>query len=301
MFKVKSLQEKDHIAKFAIEPLEGGLGHTLGNSLRRVLLSGLEGAAVTSLKIDGVSHQFSTIEGVSEDVIEILLNVKKLRVKVYGEKPVKLALKASGKGKVAAKDLELSGEGEIISKDTPIATLNSSSSKLNMEMVVERGRGYSPAEERKISEIGTMAVDAIFSPVIDVSYIVEETRVGRRTDFDRLVLEITTDGTIVPKDALFQAARILSGAFKQIYEPSPEEEEVPASTSIADEILKMSVEEIDLSVRITNALRAIDISSVEDLINTPKVVLLKAKNLGVKSVGLISEKLAERGLALREA
>ena len=299
MFKVKAVLEKENFAKFAIEPLEGGLGHTLGNSLRRVLLSGLEGAAVTSVKIEGVSHQFSTIEGVSEDVIEILLNLKKLKIKVFSDKGVKLILKASGKKQVLAKDLEVVGDGEIVNKDDPIATLNSASAKLNMEMTAEKGRGYSPIEERKISEIGVIAVDAIFSPVIDVNYEVEETRVGRRTDLDRLVLDITTDGTTTPKEALDVSAKILSAAFKQIYEPAAEEEEVPDVSTVADEVLKMSVEEIDLPVRITNALRAIDIISVEDLINTPKVTLLKAQNLGIKSIGFVEDKLSERGLALK--
>ncbi len=299
MFKVKLSLEKENFARFVIEPLEGGMGHTLGNSLRRVLLSGLEGAAVTGVKIEGVSHQFSTIEGVSEDVIEILLNLKKIRIKVFSEKGVKLILKASGKKKVQAKDLEVLGDGEIVNGDVLIATLNSPSAKLNMEITVEKGRGYSPVEERKISEIGVIAVDAIFSPVIDANYTVEETRVGRRTDLDRLVLDITTDGTITPQDAIETSAEILSAVFKQIYEPAPEVEQLPDISAVSDEVLKMSVEEIDLPVRITNALRAIDISSVEDLINTPKSTLLKAKNLGVKSIGFVEDKLAERGLALK--
>lgn len=299
MFKVKAVEEKENYAKFIIEPLGGGLGHTLGNSLRRMLLTGLEGAAITSVKIEGVSHQFSTIEGVSEDIIEILLNLKKIRIKVFSEKGAKLILKASGKKQVQAKDLEVVGDGEVVSTDAPIATLNSTSAKLNMEMTVERGRGYSPIEERKISEIGVIAVDAIFSPVIDVNYSVEETRVGRRTDLDRLVIEITTDGTTTPQDALMESAKILSSAFKQIYEPEAEVEEFSSVPVVADEVLKMSVEEIDLPVRITNALRAIDINSVEDLINTPKATLLKAKNLGVKSVGFVEEQLSERGLALK--
>lgn len=299
MFKVKAVAEKENYTKFIIEPLGGGLGHTLGNSLRRMLLTGLEGAAITSVKIEGVSHQFSTIEGVSEDIIEILLNLKKIRIKVFSEKQVKLILKASGKKQVQAKDLEVVGDGEVVSTDAPIATLNSTSAKLNMEMTVERGRGYSPIEERKISEIGVIAVDAIFSPVIDVNYSVEETRVGRRTDLDRLVIEITTDGTTTPQDALMESAKILSSAFKQIYEPEAEVEEFSSVPVVADEVLKMSVEEIDLPVRITNALRAIDINSVEDLINTPKATLLKAKNLGVKSVGFVEEQLSERGLALK--
>lgn len=302
MFKVKTELEQENFAKFVIEPLEEGLGHTLGTSLRRILLTSLEGSAITSVKIDGVAHQFSTIEGVSEDVIEILLNLKNVRVKVFSPKPIKLVLKASGKKSVTAKDIEVLGDGEIVNPTQHIATLNSPSAKLNMELQAEKGKGYSIAEERKTSEIGVISVDGLFSPVVNVNYKVEPTRVGRRTDFDKLVLEVTTDGTVSPQDALFQAAAILSNTFKQIYEPSEEETIVEdSSPSVSDELTKMSVEELDLPVRITNALRAIEINTTADLVNTQRSALLKAKNLGAKSLSLISEKLAERGLSLREA
>ncbi len=300
-FKVISELEKDNLTKFAIEPLEAGLGHTLGNALRRVLLTSLEGCAITQVKIDGVAHQFSTIEGVIEDVIEIILNLKKVRVSVYGEKSIKLKLNASGKKEVVAKDLEVLGDGEVVNPDVHIATLTTPRSKLNMELVVEKGRGFSTAEERKSNEIGVIVVDAIFSPVVSVNYNVEPTRVGRKTDFDKLSLEVVTDGTITPKKALEETAKILSATFKQIYEPVLEEDLPNQTTAISDETLKMTVEELDLPVRITNALKVIDINIVEDLINVPKQTLLKAKNLGTKSISLISEKLSERGLTLSEA
>lgn len=300
MFKIKSETLKENYGKFVIEPLEAGFGHTLGNALRRVLLTFLEGSAVTSVKIDGVAHQFSTVEGVTEDVIEIILNIKKVRIRVHQDTGVKLTIKASGKKVVKASDLEIEGDGEIANPEQIIATLNDSKAKLNMEMTAEKGRGYLMAEESKNNEIGVIAVDALFSPVTTVNYSVEQTRVGRRTDLDKLILEVTTDGTITSQDALNEGAKILSDTFHKIYEPDKEEEQVP-STTISDEVLKMTVEELDLPVRITNALKAFEINTIEDLLNTSRAQLLKAKNLGAKSLTLISEKLLERGLNLREA
>lgn len=300
MFKVKKELEKENYARLILEPLDEGFGHTLGNSLRRVLLTSLVGSAVTSIKIDGVAHQFSTIEGISEDVIEIILNIKKLRIKVHSDKPIKLIVKASGKRKVKAGDLQIEGDGEIANPDQVIATLNDAKAKLNMEMVVEKGKGYSLSEERKNSEIGVISTDALFTPVTAANYSVEPTRVGRSTAFDKLTLDIQTDGTITPLDALNEAAKILSETFRKIYEPEIEKEPEPAS-AISEDVLKMTVEELDLPVRITNALRAIEVNTVEDLLNISRAQLLKAKNLGAKSLSLISEKLLERGLALREA
>ena len=300
MFKVKSELEKDNFARLIIEPLEAGFGHTLGNSLRRVLLTSLEGGAVTSIKIDGVAHQFSTLDGVLEDVIEIILNIKKIRVKLHSDEG-KLIIKASGKKEITAGDFEVEGQIEISNPTQHIATLTDAKSKLNMELIVSNGKGYSLAEERKTEEIGIIATDALFTPVVAVNYTVEPTRVGRSTDFDKLILEITTDGTITPQDALNEAAKILSESFKRIYEPVVEEEIEETSSKISEEVLKMTVEELDLPVRITNALRAIEINTVEELINIPRQQLLKAKNLGTKSLTLISEKLIERGLALSEA
>ncbi|MDP2671920.1 MAG: DNA-directed RNA polymerase subunit alpha [Candidatus Daviesbacteria bacterium] len=301
MFKVKTEKESENFAQLAIEPLEAGLGHTLGNSLRRVLLIALSGAAVTSIKIDGVAHRFSTIDGVLEDVIEIILNIKKIRLNVHSDKPIKLILKASGKGIVKAADLEIEGEGEIVNPEQEIATLTDAKSKLNMEMTAAQGKGYSISDERKTDEIGVISVDALFSPVVSVNYTVEPTRVGRRTDFDKLILDITTDGTVSPLEALNSAARLLSDTFHSIFEPTVEEEVEESSSKISEETLKLTIEELDLPVRITNALKAIEINTIEDLINTPRPQLLKAKNLGAKSIRLISEKLVERGLVLREA
>lgn len=301
MFKIKAEKELENYASIAIEPLEAGFGHTLGNSLRRVLLTSLPGSAITSVKIEGVSHQFSVIEGVLEDVIEIILNIKKIHLRVHSEEAIKLTLKASGKKEVKAGDFEIEGEGEIVSPEQRIATLTDTKSKLSMEVIAEQGRGYSMAEERKINEIGVISIDALFSPVVSVNYSVEPTRVGRSTNFDKLIMEITTNGIVTPSEALNEAAKILSETFRKIYEPDTEEEVEETTPAISEEVLKLTVEELDLPVRITNALKAIEINVIEDLINIPRPQLLKAKNLGTKSISLISEKLAERGLSLREA
>lgn len=301
MFKVNTLLEEEGFAKFEIEPLEEGFGITLGNSLRRVLLSNLEGSAITAVKISGVRHQFSTIEGIKEDVIEIILNLKKVRIAVYSEKGIKLSLKASGKKEVKASNIEIFGDGEIINGDQHIATLTSPTAKLGIEMVAEKGKGFSAAEERKVKELGEIVIDAIFSPVVDVKYSVDAARVGRNANFDKLSLEVTTDGSLKPSEALDQAAKILSANFKQIFEPETDvEDEKATAKSVSDEVLNLTVEELDLPVRITNALKAIDVDSVGQLIAVPRVQLMKAKNLGSKSLSLISEKLAERGLTLSE-
>ncbi|MDP3758543.1 MAG: DNA-directed RNA polymerase subunit alpha C-terminal domain-containing protein, partial [Candidatus Daviesbacteria bacterium] len=220
---------------------------------------------------------------------------------VHSDKPIKLILKASGKNVVKASDLVIEGDGEIANPDQHIATLTDAKSKLNIEMVAEQGKGYSISDERKTDEIGVISVDALFSPVSAVNYTVDPTRVGRRTDFDKLILDVTTDGTISPLEAVNTAARLLSDTFRTIYEPRVEEEVVDSVSKISEETLKLTIEELDLPVRITNALKAVEINVIDDLINTPRQQLLKAKNLGAKSIHLISEKLAERGLTLREA
>lgn len=302
-FKVTTENEQNNKALIAVEPLEQGYGHTLGNSLRRCMLSSLEGSAITSVKITGVSHQFSTVPGVLEDVIEIILNLKRVRIKVFGDKPIHIVLDKTGAGEVTAADINTQGAGEIVNPEAHIATISDAKTKLHMEMTVETGMGYVPADEKKSAEIGVIPVDAIFTPVLLVNYTVDQTRVGRRTDFDRLNLEVTTDGTVSPLEAVQKAAEILSGYFKQIYEPSEEEGEVEvAPTSfVSDDLLKSSVEELDLPVRITNALKAIEIDTIGKLLTVPPATLMKAKNLGAKSLTLISEKLAERGLSLSEA
>lgn len=302
-FKVKIEEEKGNLAHITIEPLEAGYGHTLGNSLRRCLLTSLEGAAITSVKISGVSHQFSTIPGVIEDVIQIIINLKKVRVKLTTDKSIKMRLTASKLGEVKASDIDTLGQAEIANPDQHIATITDSKGKLSIEMTVDKGMGYATAEDKKSAEIGVIPVDSIFTPILSVNYTVDSTRVGRRTDFDKLNLEITTDGTIAPLDAVNKAAQTLSNYFRQVYEPVEEDEveEVKTPSFMTDDLMKSSIEELDLPVRITNALKAIDIDTIGKLTSTPPTLLMKAKNLGAKSLTLITEKLTERGLSLGEA
>ena len=303
MFKVTEENSKDNTATITLEPLENGFGHTIGNSLRRTMLTSLTGAAITSVKISGVQHQFSTISGVIEDVIQIILNLKKVRVKLYSDKPIHIKISKSGAGEVKGSDIDTMGNGEVSNPDAHIATISDSKAKLNIEMTVELGTGYISAEERKMSEIGVIPVDAIFSPVTAVNYTVDQTRVGRRTDFDKLTMEITTDGTMTPLEALNKAAQILSAQFKQVYDPqevAAAEEGTTPSSFVTDDVLKASVEELDLPVRITNALKAIEVDTIGKLTTVSPSQLMKAKNLGAKSLGLISEKLGERGLNLSE-
>lgn len=300
-FKIKTIEQNKTKGVFEMEPLERGFGHTVGNCLRRVLLTALPGAAVSSVKIAGISHQFSTISGIKEDVIQIILNLKLVRLKMFSDEPIKLSLKASGKKEVKAKEIEVLGGGEIINPDLHIASLTTPSAKLNIEMTAEKGVGYIGADEKKTEGIGVMPIDSIFTPVLTVNYTVLPTRVGRSSNFDKLILEIKTDGTIEPHSVLIESAKILSAYFKQIYEPTFDSKEIVPELSISEDALKMSIEELDLPVRISNALKAAEINTVGEVIATPKTTLLKAKNLGVQSLNLISEKLIERGLTLSEA
>jgi len=300
-FKIKTIEENKDSGIFEMEPLERGFGHTVANCLKRVLLTALPGGAISTVKIDGVSHQFSTVTGVSEDVIQIILNLKQVRIKIFSDAPIKLTLKATGKKEVTAKDIEVLGGGEIVNPTLHIASLTTASAKLNIEMVAEKGVGYIGADEKKTQEIGVMPIDSIFTPVTSVTYKVEPTRVGRSSNYDKLILDIKTDGTIEPLEALNQSAAVLSSYFKQIFAPTFDGEEITAEPAVSEDALKMSVEELDLPVRITNALKAVEINTVGELITTPRATLLKAKNLGVQSLTLISEKLTERGLTLSEA
>lgn len=302
MFKVTEENTKDNTTTIVLEPLENGFGHTLGNSLRRTMLTSLVGSAITSVKISGVQHQFSTIPGVLEDVIQIILNLKKVRVKLYSDKPIHIKINKSGAGEVTGADIDTMGNGEVSNPNAHIATISDNKTKLNIEMTVEPGTGYISSDERKMTEIGVLPVDAIFSPVVSVNYTVDQTRVGRRTDFDKLTMEITTDGTMTAMEALKKASQILSAQFKQVYDPEAAvaTEEVASTSFVTDDVLKASVEELDLPVRITNALKAIEVDTIGKLTTVSPSQLMKAKNLGAKSLGLISEKLVERGLNLSE-
>lgn len=298
-FSIKKDTDSADYGRFSIEPLEQGYGHTLGNSLRRVLLTSLKGAAVTKVKIEGVRHSFSTLPGLKEDVIQLILNIKKLRFKLAADKPVTATLSVKGVRKVTASDIEVS-EGEVVNRDLHLGELTSSKAKLDMELTVEPGYGYFMAEENEGEKpLGTMVVDAMFSPVKRVNYRVEATRVGRMTNLDKLIIEIWTDGTITPYDALKEAAKQLVSYFLQVYEPKAKpSESVAVTPTISDEILKMTLEELDLPTRIVNALHNGGIDTVGQLLGTPKKVLYKIKNLGVKSINYIEGILREKGIAL---
>lgn len=299
IFKVVEEGQKEDFARFVLEPLEPGFGNTLGVALRRVLLTGIEGSAVTSVKINGVKHMFSTLPGLKEDVIELILNIKNLRVKMAEEKEEgKLSLEVTGPGEVTADNIEATDGVEIINKDLYLGSLADKKSKLEMEMTVERGLGYSLAEERKISTIGVIPIDAIFSPVLRVNYKVEQTRVGRQTNFDKLVLDIWTDGTITPSIALVQASKILVGYFTRVFEQDEDVviEQVTGSANVSDEAMKMTVDELDLPTRIYNSLRNAGIETVGQLLTTPKKELMNYRNLGAKSLSVIEESLREKGI-----
>lgn len=288
-------------AKLIIEPLEQGFGHTLGNSLRRVLLTSLPGAAITSVAIDGVDHQFTTLEGLSEDIVELILNLKQVRVKADHDGSGMLHLKATGPATVTAADIEADAGFDIVNTDQPIATL-AKGKKLEVEMTVETGTGYRMVAEMETAVIGQIAVDALFSPVLRVSYKIESTRVGRRTDFDRLVMDIQTDGTVTPLEAIKQAAQILAKQFTQVFDPiivEAKTEEAALSPEEA-ETLRLTVEELDLPTRIANALRKGGYKTVGDLVGTSKDTVSKVKNLGGKSVDLINEALQKKGVALEK-
>lgn len=299
-FEAKQVEGDDSEAQIVIEPLEKGYGHTVGNALRRVLLSSLPGAAISSVRIDAVDHQFSTLAGLKEDVVELILNLKQVRIKAVAEETGTLKIEAEGPTEVKAGDIECEAGFEIVNKDLHIATL-AKGKKLKLEMSVESGTGYSMAKERVSSAaIGEIPVDALFSPVIKVNYRVESTRVGRRTDFDKIIMTVQTDGSIGPSDALKQASRILSRQFTQVYEPVlPEVEEVETRLTPEEaETLRLTVEELDLPTRIANALRKGGFKTVGDLVGAPKMTVAKVKNLGEKSVDVINEALEKKGVQL---
>ncbi len=270
-------------------------------ALRRVLLANIQGAAVTSVKIDGVRHLFSTLPGLKEDIIEVVLNLKTLRVKLAEDKDeATITLSATGPGEVTAGQIEKTDGVEVVDPAHYLGSLADKKSKINMEMTVERGIGYSLAEERKISTVGVIPIDAIFSPVLRVNYKVEQTRVGRQTNFDKLVLEIWTDGTIEAANALKQASSLLVSFFQQVFEPTEaqEVEKTAITSSLSDDVLKMTIDELDLPTRIYNSLRNAGIETIADMLNTPRKDLMAYRNLGAKSLSIIEESLRERGIDL---
>ena len=298
--EISTEKETQDFGKFTVEPLDQGYGHTLGNSLRRVLLTSLPGAAITQVKIAGVRHQFTALSGMSEDIVEFILALKKIRLNITSDKPVKLTLDEKGPKEVKAKDISKAAGVEIVNGDLTIAHLADSKSRLSATLIAETGTGYSLAEERKTGEIGVIPIDANFSPVVSINYTVKPTRVGRLTSYDKLTLQITTDATIKPSEALRQAAKILVDHFSIIHEPqvAAKKPKAQAATAVqlTDDLLKTSLEELDLPVRLTNSLKAGKIETIGDFLARDKKELMKMKNLGPKSINLVEEKLKERGI-----
>lgn len=298
--KIERTEGDERTAKFVVEPLPAGYGTTLGNALRRVLLSSLPGAAITSVRIRGVAHEFSTIPGVKEDVVQIVLNLKKIRLKSFSNEPVTLTLEKEGPGEVRAADIVTTSDVEVANQQEHIAALEPEAS-VWMELTVETGRGFYPAERREGLPIGVIPIDALFSPVRLVNFHVENTRVGQMTNYDRLQLEIQTDGTVTPEDALAQAAQILVqhfSLFANLTRATPPLQ--PAQPSMIDgvpaTVAEMPIEDLDLPQRAFNSLKRHGITKVGQLLATPDEELLRMRNFGRKSLDEIKERLAARGL-----
>ncbi|MGI6013756.1 MAG: DNA-directed RNA polymerase subunit alpha [Oscillospiraceae bacterium] len=295
----------DSYGKYVVEPLERGYGTTLGNSLRRVLLSSLPGTAVTSIKIAGVQHEFSTIPGVKEDVTEIVLNIKGIIARLHCQGPKTVYIEVSGECVVTAGDIKPDAEVEILNPEHRIATLGPDAS-LSMELNISHGRGYVSADKNKAAQpiIGTIPVDSIYTPVLKVNYTVENTRVGNQTDFDKLTIEVWTDKTITARDAVSLGAKILCDHFTLFTDLS---DTISRSSTVVekieqtrDKVLEMTIEELDLSVRSFNCLKRANINTVEDLISKTQDEMIKVRNLGRKSLEEVEHKLAMMGLSLAD-
>lgn len=301
--RITATESSQDFASYDIEPLEAGYGMTLGNALRRVLLSSLPGAAVTSIKIEGVQHEFMDIPHVKEDVTDIVLNVKKLRLRSFSERPVALRLDVTGERAITAADIQVPATIEIVNTDQPICTLDSADAHLEMELNVETGKGYVPAESKEDQPIGVIPVDAIYTPVQKVNYTVEHTRVGQMTNYDKIILQIWTDGTLTPDEALRQAAQVLVQHFQMIAEyggtipvPGPTDGKGgPTDYPIPPRIYDTLIEELDLSVRSYNCLKRSGITKVGQILTMNEGDLLAVRNFGEKSLQELRERLLVRG------
>ena len=303
--RIECIDSQDDVSygKYIVEPLERGYGTTLGNSLRRILLSSLPGTAATSIKIAGVQHEFSTVPGVKEDVTEIVLNVKKIIAKLHCQGTKTVYIDAAGECEVTAGDIKADGEVEILNPEQHICSLGPDAS-FNMELTLSHGRGYVPSDKNKTPNmpIGTIAVDSIYTPVYKVNYTVENTRVGNMTDYDKLTLEVWTDSTISARDAVSLGAKILSDHLSLFTNLSETVASKPTMAEKAethrDKVLEMTIEELDLSVRSFNCLKRANINNVEDLISRTGEDMMKVRNMGRKSLEEVQNKLAMMGLSL---
>lgn len=295
--KIETDATSKNYGRYIIGPLERGYGITLGNSLRRVLLSSLSGAAITSVRMSDVHHEFSDVPFVREDMTQVILQIKQLRVKLHGEEPVRLRLEVRGEGTVTAGDIQCPPEVEIINPDLYLFTVDSDKARLEMELTVEPGRGYSPSDERGRLPIGELPVDAIFSPVRRCNYDVERARVGQMTNYDKLILEIWTDGTLRPQEALSSAAKILMQHYQLVSGVTEElhiEEPAQSISSIPQEIYETPIEQLDLSVRVFNSLKRTGITNVGEvleMLNRGEDAMLTIRNFGAKSLSELREKL----------
>lgn len=301
--KISSEDIKDNQGSFVIEPLERGFGYTLGNTLRRVLLSSLPGAAATWIRIDGITHEFTNVEGAREDITDVILNIKQVVFKMDGEEPQIVKLEAKGAKEITAGDLTLPAGVEVVNKDHYLFTLNAKG-KINMEMQIEKGRGYFSADRNKKAgqPVDVIPIDSAFSPTVNVTYNVENTRVGQRTDYDKLILHAKTNGSISPKDAVGIAAKIVS-EHMHLFAQSLEEEDIhvfAADSGTTDQSLNVPIEQIDLTVRSYNCLKRHGINTLEDLINRSEEDLINIRNFGTKSIDEIKDKLTQMGLSLKE-
>lgn len=301
---VKVDERTDTSASFAIEPLHSGYGMTLGNSIRRVLLSSIAGAAITSFKVDGASHEFTTIPNVKEDIVEIILNLKGVRFRVFSDEPQTIRLSKKGEGKVTAKDISVNADVEIVNPDHVIATIDNSKGSINMDIMVEKGRGYRAVDESgdRMMIADMITIDAIFSPVQRVRYKVENTRVGQMTDLDKLIISVDTDGTISPKDAFEEASAILVNQYTALAGQTTVEKGLPLTASGESDTeepsddtpaLMTSIEDLNLSARTTNALVNNDIHKLKDLFALSDIELKELKGFGSKALDEVKEKMAE--------
>ena len=302
--KIKTIKEEGNLGIYSYEPLPSGLGTTLGNSLRRVLLTSIEGAAITQIKVQGINHQFTTIKGVKEDVVELTMNLKKVSVKLHTDQPVVATLKKKGKGKVTAADIDLPADAEVTNKKQHIATLSDAKSELEVELIIEPGTGYSPMEERPTSKVGVVVLDALFSPIKNVTYEVEAARFEGKTDLDQLTISVETDGSITPEEAIKEAAEMLYGFYyvlatgedaTAIEEEMANEEadEVSAALEQAEDV---PVTELPLQTRTINALKKHGVETLQELASKTMEELADIKNLGEKSLAEISKLLEKEGL-----
>ncbi len=307
--RVRCLEQLERFGKFVVEPLERGYGTTLGNSLRRVLLSSLEGAAVSSVKIEGIQHEFTTLKGVADDCTEIVLNLKELAISFTEgslDEPCSGRIEAKGEGEVTGADVQLPPGLQVVNPELHIATLTTKSASLNIELFIEKGKGYSPADKRDRTNlpIGQIPIDAIYAPIRRINYFVEPTRVGYKSDYDRLTLEIWTDGTLEPNRALTEAAKVLNGYLHLFFDFIEREEEEKKNEQAQilkkDKVLEYRTDDLDFSVRTYNCLRKAHVETLGELVQYSEADLLGIRNFGRKSLNEVLEKLASFGLKMKE-